>query len=194
MNTQSVFALNNYIIMDKNESIEQVLEGLDNNIVYKTRKSPLQAIVLILLGIGVFIANSLMVSKVSSAIPSLLIMLGSIFIISGILVFVFRKMYYVSADNHQKLHNHEVFFEYNDRDKLVRLIETGNLKEIKSFQPIGKDGLKLRVMSTEDKQICLFQLIAYIPYEYVNVTPAKQSTVEEAQILKEIIQHSHKLN
>jgi ArsR family metal-binding transcriptional regulator len=98
-------------------------------------------------------------------------------------MYFFRKSHYVLAENKQKLIKSEVYFKINEQDKLVKLIETGNLAEIKTLKPSISDGLKLRIVATKDGQICLSQVIAYITNEYINISTVQQHPVNDARIL-----------
>ncbi|HET7733768.1 MAG TPA: hypothetical protein VFK73_08005 [Paludibacter sp.] len=172
--------------METNQSIEQVLEAMDNNIVYKT-KSPLAIpILLIIVGICFFSVNSFFQWSSSSIYPSLFLILGSISFVVGILKFFFRKTYYVSAENHQKLKVREIYFDVNESDKLLRLMTNGNYADINSLKRSVSSGLKLHIMSTNDGRICFSQIIAYVQLEYANVNAPVRHNTAEVQILNTI--------
>ena len=80
-----------------------------------------------------------------------------------------------------------LYFNLSEREKLIRLLETGNLSEMKTLQPSIVDGLKLRVLATKDGQICYSQVIAFVMNEYVNVTAVQKHTMADYQILTEIV-------
>lgn len=109
--------------MDKNESIEEVLEKMDKNIIYKKKKLGLQSILICLLGIVTLVINAKFVSRESGFVSPLLMMTGFIAVIWGVFSYVFRKSYFAAASNHQRLALKEIYFNANERDKLVRLVE-----------------------------------------------------------------------
>ena len=85
MNIVVVFTLNIIPKMENNESIEQVLENLDKNIVYKTKNSVLIGILLILTGIASLIfyaTNEFGAENISS---QFLFVLGMIFFVLGLI-------------------------------------------------------------------------------------------------------------
>jgi hypothetical protein len=166
--------------MEKIETIEHVLENMGKNIVYKVKGSILKSLLLLCFGIisiAVYASNEV---KPTNTIPQFLFVAGSICIICGILLFFFRKSYFVTADNHQKLKEKQIYFQAIERDKLLKLIETGNLNEIKTLNTSVSDGLKLRVISTQDGHICLSQVNAYVSNEFINLNTVKNHSKEEA--------------
>jgi len=172
--------------MDKNESIEQVFDNLDKNIVYKTKNSVLIGILLILTGIASLIfyaTNEFGAENISS---QFLFVLGMIFFVLGLIKFFIRKSYYVSAENHKKIQSFQIYFNLTESEKLVRILESKNYAELKQLTPSITDSLKLRVLATKDGQICFVQAIAFISYEYVHVTPPQKLSVSEYQILEEL--------
>ena len=176
--------------MEQNKSIEHVLEDMDKSIIYKAKKSPLRIFLLFLGGIVFFVINAAVVWEANSMVSPLLIVLGSTTIIAGIILLAFQKDHYVFAESHQRLNNSEMYFHVNERDKLVRLIESGNLKGIKDLKLSVSDGLKLRVMVTKDGQICLSQVIAYSSNEYVNTTPVQSHSLEDARFIQALFQQN----
>jgi hypothetical protein len=173
--------------MEKIESIEQVLESLDKNIVYKKKDSVVWGVLLILSGIVSMIIYSVIEWESNSLFAHILFVVGSVFTVVGVIKIFFRKSRYISAESHLKIKPSELYFHVNERDRLVRLLESEKLSEIKQVKPSIVDGLKLRFMATIDGQICYSQVVAYISSEYVNVTAARKHTAEEYQILADIV-------
>lgn len=173
--------------MEKNESIEQVLDNLDKNIVYKKKDSMSLGLLFSIAGIASFIIYSSFEWESDNVFAHILFILGSIFLILGIIKICFRKSRYVSAENHQKIKITELYFNIKELDKLVRLMESGNLAEIKYLNPSVATGLKLRIMATPDGKLCFSQVVAFITNEYLNVTIVRKHSLAEYQILSEII-------
>ena len=173
--------------MEKIESIEQVLESLDKNIVYKKKDSVLWGVMLMISGIVAMIVYSVLEWESTSLFAHILFIAGSVCLLVGVVKYFFRKSRYISAENHMKIKPSELYFHVNERDRLVRLLESDKLSEIKQVKPSIVDGLKLRFMATTDGQICYSQVVAYSSNEYVNVTAARRHTPEEYQILADIV-------
>ena len=177
--------------MENNESIEQVLENLDKNIVYKTKDSILWSVTLMLTGILSLIIYSAITWETNNLFAHFIFVVGSVCLIVGILRFFFRKSWYILAENRQKIKTLSMYFHVNERDQLVRYLESGSYSEIKELKPSVVDGLKLQIMGTKDGRICYSQVVAFISNEFVYVTTPAKHTAEEYLILKEIV-HSRK--
>lgn len=180
MNKPVLVHSNYYIHMEKNESIEHVLENMDENIVYKTKSPAYKSLLLIVAGVISFAVYTSNEWKPTDAFPHFLFMAGSCSIICGVLLFFFRKSYFVAADNHQKIKNNEVYFHVNERNRLVKLIENGNLKELRELKTAVSEGLRLRIVATKDGQICLSQVVAYEINDRINVTAVRKHSIDEA--------------
>jgi hypothetical protein len=74
-----------------------------------------------------------------------------------------------------------------EEDKLVRLLENGNLAEIRNLNSSSVSGLKLRILATPDGRLCFSQVVAFSTNEYINVTVVRKHSLAEYQILSEII-------
>lgn len=176
-----MFAQTIYIIMDKNQTIEEVL-NLSENKVKKIKMSPITALLLISLGVIFIVTLSVLNEGMPGFMLPLLIMLASIFIIWGILSFVFRKTVYASIENGQVIKITDVCFNQKERDKLVRMVETSDFKNFGSLEKSAQDALKLRIASTASGNLCYVQVVVYIPYEFVNATEVKEITNQDAVI------------
>ena len=177
--------------MENNESIEQVLENLDNNIVYKTKDSVVWSIMLMLSGIFSLIIYSAIEWESNNLFAQFIFVAGLVSLTVGILRFFFRKSWYILAEKHQKIKSYSLYFQVNERDQLIRCLESGSFFEIKQLKPSVVDGLKLQVMGTKDGRICYSQVVAFISNEFVYLTTPAKHTAEEYSILNEIV-HSRK--
>lgn len=166
--------------MEKIESIEHVLENMDKSLVYKAKKSALLNILLVVIGVVSFIVHSLFEWQSNSIYPPLLMTLGSAAILYAVFALFFQKSHYFSTENNQQLRNREAYFHVSERNKLEKLIETGNLRGLKDLKASVSDGLKLRVVATKDGLICLSQVVAYTTNQFENITPAKQHSLDDA--------------
>ena len=77
----------------------------------------------------------------------------------------------------------EIFFDLKERERLINLMNEGNVKELEKLKPSAIDSLKLRIASTRDRSFCCSQVVAYVPYEYVNCTEVREHSPEETEIL-----------
>ena len=120
--------------MQKNESIEHVLDNMEPKIVYKKKSSGVKSLLLIAISIVSFITYTSFEWQTSDTLPHLLFILGFIFLTIGILLFFFRKSHYVSLASDQKLKTSELYFDVKEQSKLVALIQSGSLNEIMNLK------------------------------------------------------------
>jgi len=182
-----MFTSTTHIIMETNESIEHVLDNMEPKIVYKKKSSVVKSLLLIAIGVVSFGIYTSFEWQPTDTFPHLLFIVGFASITVGIFMFFLRKSHYFSADNDQQLKVTEHNFDVNEQTKLIRAIESGAVNEIKQLKSAIGAGLRLRVLATNDGQICLSQVIAYSSNEYVNATSAKIHSLSEAQQLKAIL-------
>lgn len=173
--------------METNQSIEQVLETTHSPLVYKKKKSILISVIYILLGISFLVMNSLIDITANSIMPSLFFMSGSIFLVLGILTIFFRKNLYFFVENNQELKSYPIYFDLTELNKLVRMIESGDINDLKTLKPSAVHALKLHVMITKDAGLCFTQVVLFKSNESDNITPVKQHNFPESQELLEII-------
>ena len=159
--------------MEKNSSIEQVFETTEKGSIQAKQNSVMKGIILLVIGFLIMFINSkLTITQGVSIIEPFLIMVGIIFIIWGALITFIRKTYYIHGDTGHKLHFSEAFFDNKDHDKLVRIVESENLQDITTVKRSTQDGVKLRVATTHNKDVCYIQVLTFIPYEYALTTKA----------------------
>ena len=166
--------------MEKNESMIHALERMDNNIVCKTKSSIILPFMLIIVGMVFFIIYFSFEWNVSDIFPQFLFVFGAVSLAIGILKSFLRKDIFISGSNRQKLEKYEVSFEASERDRLIKIIESGDLKELQSLRPSIGNSLKLTVMMTNDGHLCFSQVIAYIPFEYVDITSVHKHLYADA--------------
>ena len=178
-----MFTSTMHIIMETNESIEHVLDNMEPKIVYKKKSSVVKSLLLIAIGVVSFGIYTSFEWQPTDTFPHLLFIAGFASITVGIFMFFLRKSHYFSAEDNQQLKATEHNFDVNEQTKLIRAIESGAVNEIKQLKSAIGAGLRLRVLATNDGQICLSQVIAYSSNEYVNATSAKIHSLSEAQQL-----------
>lgn len=166
--------------MENNESFEHALENMGENLVYKTKSPAYISILVIVAGVISFVVYATTEWEETNTLPHFLFMAGFCCIICGALLFFFRKSYFVATNNNQKIKSHEVYFQTNERDRLIKLIENGNLKELKELKPSVSNGLILKVMNDKDGEICLSQVIAYQIHDRINVNAVRKHSMDEA--------------
>ncbi|MDD4968910.1 MAG: hypothetical protein PHT07_05735 [Paludibacter sp.] len=173
--------------METNKSIEQVLDNLDKNIVNQTKGPIWLGFLYLIPGIVSLVVYSYFDWESTNVFPHVLFILGTVFLIIALIKFFFRKSRYVSAESNAKIQPFSIYFNVSEQTKLIRLLESGNLTELKTLKPSIVDGLKLRVLATKDGQICYSQVIAFVMNEYANVSAVQKHTTADYQILTEVV-------
>jgi len=189
VNKVLLFTQTIYTLMESNKSIVEVLETMDFTIIYKKKKSVFKSVIYFLLGTSMLVVNSLLTWEPNSVISPLLFMVGLIFLVVAVFAFFFRKNSYVSTETNQVLKPHALYFNQNELNKLVRLIDGGYISELKALKPANVHALKLQVLITADASLCFSQVVSFMNHEYVNITAVKQHSQAEAQELLRIINH-----
>ncbi|MDR0573178.1 MAG: hypothetical protein LBG96_03960 [Tannerella sp.] len=172
--------------MENKSSIEQILDGKDNTLVYKTRPSIALSILLIVSG-ALFIAlNNKLSDSPGSIIPPLFTVIGLGLLGWGIVSIFIRKTKYKLIQNKKEIFFYDIFFDIKERERLINVMKERNIPELKNLKTSGIDSLKLRVAATSDGGFCLSQVLNYVPYEYINMNEVCQHTPEEAKVILEI--------
>lgn len=173
--------------MENYKTIEQILDGMAPDTVYKTRKSLMNGVIVTGVAIACFASVNVFTWPATSNYPALLLSAGAITLVYGLIKTFYRPFYYVSKASRQKLRTYEVYFETNEKDKLIRLHNSDNTTEINSLKRTHSNGLKIRIVTTRDMKLCFSQVIGYVPFEFVILTAPRQHTIEEAAQLKRLI-------
>jgi hypothetical protein len=174
--------------MENNKSIDQVIENLDNTIVTKTKNTALMGIMLFTTGVVSLIAYGTYEWGLNNLVAQFLFVFGLVSILAGLLKIFFRSSYYVYNENKMKIQRFEIYFKITEHDKLVSLLECGNIAGLKQLQLSATEGLKLQFKATKDGQFCYSQAIAFITNEPVNITQVYKNNEKDFQTFKEIVQ------
>lgn len=169
--------------MENFQSIEQILIDMDPIIVYKTKNSILSGLLIMLAGIGSFAPLSIFSWAPHNMIPQFLIVLGTTGLIVGLFKTFYRKEYLATIANKQPLKSFEINFDVTETGKLVRLFNTGKITDIHTLKRSVSGGLKLRVVTTQDRELCFSQVIGFELLEHITLTPPIQHCKLEADYL-----------
>lgn len=173
--------------MENFNTIEHFLDNMAPDTVYKTRKGLLPGVIIIAAGIACFASVNIFEWSANSIYPALLLSVGAVVLVFGLIKAFYRPSYYVAKANGQKLRAHEINFEVNEKDKLVRLYNSNKFDEISPLKRTHNNGLKIRVMCTKDLKLCFSQVICYVPFEFVALTAPLQHTEEQIAQLKQML-------
>lgn len=166
-----------------NITIEQMFDGMDNNIIKKVKDSPLKGIIFLIMGIAFIFVNTVFSTSSSSIASPLFIMLAFAFIIWGMLSIFIRKSFYVKSATAEKIIFKELYFDENESEKLMKMIETGNFDGFNKISQTVDRGIKLRIAYSKDKNFCYVQALKYVPFEYIIKSNAIELSPSQANVL-----------
>ena len=167
--------------MENLESIEQVLDRMDISTIKKQQKSPIESIVILVVGLIFLQLNYFFKFDAKSFFPPMFFMFAFGFFIWGILSLLFRKKYYINSQSKQKLKKVELLVDVKERDKLVRIMTSRNYDELKNLKLSAHDGLKLRYLASKDGSLCFSQVISFVSLEFVNISTVQMHKDEDAR-------------
>jgi len=173
--------------MEKNESIEQVLLNMDDRIIVKSKESFVKAILLLIAGTAFFVFYFMSTWPSGSFVPSLFFVLAISLFIWGLAAIFLRKEFFKSVANSQRIKMYHFYFDQKECNALLRTMSGGNFAELKKLKRSTHDGLKLQIMRTKDGSFCYSQVIAYIPKNYEMMNPAQPHTLNEVEVLFDIL-------
>ncbi|MDR1724176.1 MAG: hypothetical protein LBR84_09615 [Tannerella sp.] len=169
--------------MEKIESIEQMLEEKEKESVLKSKPSKALIIMFIIVGLVLIVFDWEDPDKSNGTLSALMIVLGVGLLIYGIVYAFFKKTRYSLVGNKAKIDFYEILFDIKERDKLLHIMQSGNIQDIISLRRANIDSLKLRVAATRDGSFCYSQIIAYAPYEFTSLNSPQKHSAEEAKII-----------
>ncbi len=173
--------------MEKYISIERTIEQSENNRIKKIKQSPLKGIILLVVAlIIIFIYNEFFYNSDSILSPFLILLFVLFLIWGGISTFI-RKTLYLDEYSKSEICFVDFFYDKNDREKLVEIIETGNYNAIKSVRKSTHDGIMLRIAYSYDKSLCYVQVLTLLPFGYALKTMAKKLSFEQVNDLFKIL-------
>jgi len=169
--------------MEKNITIEQYLDLSENKIFFSGKKNYTNEILLVFLAAATIITSSRVSELALEFIKPMLITTSIILFITGIMLFIFKKKTYKYSSDNKSIKIKQFYFNIKERDKLVNLLTKSDLSEIANLEKSSQDALILKLAFTENKSLCLAQVLVYIPYEYVNATNVIKLTENQANTL-----------
>jgi hypothetical protein len=186
---------NKKIIIMENKllSIEELFDHPNNNAVCKVKPSARVSALLMIAGILFIVFNGQVTKAPASMLPVLFILTGIFFLAWGIIYTFFRKTKYKSTQDQKNISFSEMRFDIKERERLLRILSAGDLRELEHLKPAVMDTLKLRIASTSDGSFCYTQALAYVPYEFVCLNEARSHSQKEANILLDIQKKHHSI-
>lgn len=165
---------------NNNQSIEQVFDNSTFPNIIKVKQSPFISILELISGILLILLYRSFTSSTSDSLVQFTIVLAIVLLVVGAASLVFRKTNYVDTDTKKKIKFSYIYFDLKEKSKLVKIVEQGNLDDLKTVSKSIHDGIKLRVAGAGDGSFCVIQVVTYASFENENTTEVKLITQKDA--------------
>ena len=158
----------------KFEYIDDVLLNVDKDKIEKKKKSPIKPLALLILGAAIlwYGANYINTAQ-SDTLSSVVIMIGLGVAAWGVVAFLVKKERYVYKRTGKVLKKHKVYVAANQSSRLYDILEQNRYDDLQSLTRSGQSNLSLEAYCSEDEQYALLQVMEFIPYNDVPMTPVK---------------------
>ena len=159
---------------NKFEYIDDAILNVDTDKIEKKKKSPVKPVALLILGAAIlwYGANYINTAQ-SDTLSSVVIMIGLGIAAWGIVAFLVKKERYVYKPTGKTLKKHKVYVAANQSSQLYNIIEQNKFDDLQSLTRSGQSNLSLEVFCSEDEQYALLQVMEFVPYNDVPMTPVK---------------------
>lgn len=158
----------------KFEYIDDVLLNVDKDKIEKKKKSPIKPLALLILGAAIlwYGANYINTAQ-SDTLSSVVIMIGLGVAAWGVVAFLVKKERYVYKPTGKVLKKHKVYVAANSPHDCIDILEQNRYDDLQSLTRSGQSNLSLEAYCSEDEQYALLQVMEFIPYNDVPMTPVK---------------------
>lgn len=169
----------------KYQSIEEYLLSKDHSEIAQKRAPLWVGLAYILVGLVVIVLNAMAEYDSTSFVPHLLLVLSLAVVIFGLIKTFYRPAYFV-ANGKGKLSLKEVYFDVNDKERLVRYVETGNMAAIQHLKTTVNSGVKLKILAPKSEEICFVQVMQFVNFTYETMTEVKEFSAAESRFFCEL--------
>jgi membrane-bound ClpP family serine protease len=157
--------------------------------IIQTKKSPVQSIIITLVGVALLILGIIVVNNETLAI--LLVVAGVAIIICGIVMIALamgkNSFDYIYEPTGKKLKKYKIYLNEQDSRTFISCINANDFKKINKFKKSMDTGHMLECMGTNDGEIFVFQLSEYVPHSYVPSSPVITIHGDEARAMLELV-------
>lgn len=175
--------------MNTFELLENKIQNMKDEKIIQTKKSPLQAIVITLIGIALLILGIVAVNNETVAL--LLVVAGIALTISGIVMIGINTgknaFDYVYEPTGKKMKKYKIYLNEHDARTFVSCINTNDYKKINQLKKSMDTKHMLECMGTNDGEIFVFQLSDYVPHSYIPSSPVITLQGNDAKAMLELV-------
>ncbi|MDR0368889.1 MAG: hypothetical protein LBH82_07125 [Bacteroidales bacterium] len=176
--------------MNTFELLDEKIQNMNDEQIIKTKKSPLQPVVIILAAIALLVSGIVAVNNETLAI--LLVVAGIGTSILGIIMLATNTgkgaFDYVYQPAGKKLKKYRIYLNEQDARIMVSCIGSNDFKKVSQLKKSLDTGHLLHCRATSDASIFLFQLLEYIPHDYVASSPVIVLRGEDARLMLQLVQ------
>jgi hypothetical protein len=175
--------------MDNIESIKEKMEKMENEQIVSVKANPLYSLVLLIAGIIFVILGILFVS--GEGLKTLTITSGIIIAFVGF-VYVLKNTgvnsaYYIYEPTGKKLKKYKASLEESDAKKMLSCINSNNFVAVKYMKKAINSGYLIEARGTDDGKIFLFQLLEYVPHDFVPSSPVVVLHGKDAEMMLKFV-------
>lgn len=171
----------------KFEYIGNMTFGPDSAIEKKT-KSAFKGIILLIVGAVVLYFGATHTSSSSAdIISSVLIIAGLIIGIWGIATFFTKGERFIYKPTGKMMHKKKIYISPTYSAKLYQIVEDGNYAELKNVTCAPQSNLSIEALYTDDGTYALVQVMEFVPYNDIPMTPVKECQGEQARNLVDFL-------
>ncbi len=171
--------------MNTFEHLEEKIQNMKDEKIIKTKKSPLQSVIISVTGILLLLLGIIVVNN--ETISLLLAFLGTLLAIPGIILFIINmgknSVDYIYEPTGKRFKKHTVYLDEQDARSMMSCINNDDFNRISQFKKTMDSGHLLECRGTNDGQIFLVQLSQYIPHDYVPASPVAILRNKEAKAM-----------
>jgi hypothetical protein len=171
------------------ERIESKIQNMKEEKILIVKSSPLSSIIIMITGIIIVILGITVVH--SESLTPLLVIAGGIAAIVGVIYFVMKTGKnagdYIYEPTGKKLKKYNVYIDPGDARKIISCISNNNFSGIKTIKKTMDSGFLMQIRGTDDGLIFLFQLLEYVPHDFVPSSPVIVLHGEDAQTMLDFV-------
>ncbi|MDR1182826.1 MAG: hypothetical protein LBL13_12690 [Bacteroidales bacterium] len=175
--------------MENFERIEEKIQNMKDEKIIKVKSSPFGSIIVIIAGILIAILG-LTIFKGASLTP-LLVVTGAVIIIVGVIYLVMKTSKnsgdYIYEPTGGKLKKYKIYIDTSNARKMISCITNKDFNGVKTIKKTMDSGCLMEIRGTDDGSIFLFQLLEYIPHDFVPSSPVIVLHGEDAKIMLDFV-------
>ncbi|MDR0604596.1 MAG: hypothetical protein LBG80_09870 [Bacteroidales bacterium] len=175
--------------MENFERIESKIQNMKEEKILKVKSNPLSSIIITITGIMIVILGLTIIH--GETLTPLFIMAGAITAIVGVIYLVMKTGKnagdYIYEPTGKKLKKYKMYVESNDAKKIITSITNNNFSGMKNIKKAAYSGFLMEIRGTNDGAIFIFQLLEYIPHDFVPSSPVVVLHGEDAKTMFDIL-------